>query len=160
MARKRKHSRRKSSHRRRKIGAIGGGMATALQMIAGGVAAQFAGKLVDRLPFVKDQSEKTKGLIKGALPIALGMALPKLVKGSGHIGAGMVVGGGMKLVQSVVPAIGQIGVDYYANKPVPVISGYQTNTAGNYIAGYQTNTAGNYIAGLNKVAAIIEAADK
>jgi hypothetical protein len=160
MARKRKQSRRKSSHRRRKVGAIGSGMASALQMIAGGVAAQFAGKLVDRLPFVKDQSEKTKGLIKGALPIALGMYLPKLIKGSGQIGAGMVVGGGIKLVQSVVPQIGAVGMDYYANKPTPIISGYQTATPGNYIAGYQTATPGNYIAGLNKVAAIIEAADQ
>lgn len=159
MARKRKHSRRKASSRRRKIGAIGGGMSVALQMIAGGVAAQFAGKLVDRLPFVKDQSEKTKGLIKGALPIALGMALPKFAKGTQHIGAGMVVGGGIKLVQSVVPQIGAVGMDYYANKPVPVISGYSTGTPGNYIAGYGTGTPGNYIAGLNKVAAIIDAAE-
>jgi hypothetical protein len=157
MARRKKHAKRKSS-RRRRVGAIGGGMATALQMIAGGVAAQFAGKLVERLPFVKDQSEKTKGLIKGALPIALGMALPKFIKGSGHIGAGMIVGGGIKLVQSVVPQIGAVGMDYYANKPTPIISGYQTATPGNYIAGYQTATPGNYIAGLNKVGAIIEAA--
>jgi hypothetical protein len=157
MARRKKHAKRKSS-RRRRVGAIGGGMATALQMIAGGVAAQFAGKLVERLPFVKDQSEKTKGLIKGALPIALGMALPKFIKGSGHIGAGMIVGGGIKLVQSVVPQIGAVGMDYYANKPTPIISGYGTGTPGNYIAGYGTGTPGNYIAGLNKVGAIIDAA--
>jgi hypothetical protein len=157
MARRKKHAKRKSSLRPR-VGAIGGGMATALQMIAGGVAAQFAGKLVERLPFVKDQSEKTKGLIKGALPIALGMALPKFIKGSGHIGAGMVVGGGIKLVQSVVPQIGAVGMDYYANKPTPVIAGYGTGTPGNYIAGYGTGTPGNYIAGLNVVGAMIDAA--
>jgi hypothetical protein len=115
--------------------------------------------LVDRLPFVKDQSEKTKGLIKAALPIGLGMALPRFIKGSGHIGAGMVVGGGIKLVQSFVPQIGAVGMDYYANKPTPVISGYGTGTAGNYIAGYGTQTPGNYIAGLHKVGAIIEAAE-
>jgi hypothetical protein len=155
----RKKSRKKVSHRRRRrVGAISGGMSNTFQLIAGGVASVFAGKLVDMLPVIKDQPEKTKNIVKAVLPIGVGMALPKLVRGSGMIGSGMIVGGGIKLVGTLAPKL--IGaVDYYANKPTPAISGYQTNTAGNYISGFQTNTAGNYIAGLNKVAAIIEAAD-
>lgn len=152
MAKKRKA--KKVHHRRRKVGAMGGKMGQFLQMVAGGVAAQFSGKLVDKLPFVKDQSETVKGYVKAGLPIALGYALPKIVKGTEYIGSGMIVGGGIKLVQTVVPKIGEI-TDFYANKPAPRINGYATQS-GNYIAGYQTNTAGNYIAGMNLVGAAME----
>ena len=151
---KRKKAKKSSYRRRRKVGAMGGKVGQFLQMVVGGVAAQYSGKLVNVIPFVKDQSEQVKGYIKGALPIAIGYGLPKVVKGTEYIGAGMIVGGGIKLVQTVVPAIGQMA-DFYSNKPVPKISGYQTQ-AGNYIAGYQTNTAGNYIAGMNFVGAAME----
>lgn len=151
---KRRKAKKVTRHKRRKVGAMGGKVGQFLQMVAGGVAAQFSGKLVDKLPFVKDQSETVKGYVKAGLPIALGYGLPKMIKGTEYIGAGMIVGGGIKLVQTVVPAIGQMS-DFYSNKPVPKISGYQTG-AGNYIAGYQTNTAGNYIAGMNFVGAAME----
>jgi hypothetical protein len=150
---KRKKAKKVSYRRRRKVGAMGGKVGQFLQMVVGGVAAQYSGKLVDKLPFVKDQSETVKGYVKAGLPIALGYGLPKLVKGTEYIGAGMIVGGGIKLVQTVVPAIG--AMDFYSNKPVPKISGYQTQP-GNYVAGYQTNTAGNYIAGMNFVGAVME----
>ena len=151
---KRRKSKKVSHRRRRKVGAMGGKVGQFLQMVVGGVAAQYSGKLVNVIPFVKDQSEQVKGYIKGALPIAIGYGLPKVVKGTEYIGAGMIVGGGIKLVQTVVPTIGQM-TDFYSNKPVSKISGYQTQ-AGNYIAGYQTNTAGNYIAGMNFVGAAME----
>jgi hypothetical protein len=151
---KRKKAKKVSYRRRRKVGAMGGKVGQFLQMVVGGVAAQYSGKLVNVIPFVKDQSETVKGYIKGALPIAIGYGLPKMVKGTEYIGAGMIVGGGIKLVQTVVPAIGQMA-DFYSNKAVPKINGYQTQ-AGNYIAGYQTNTAGNYIAGMNFVGAAME----
>jgi hypothetical protein len=151
---KRKKAKKSSPRRRRKVGAMGGKVGQFLQMVVGGVAAQYSGKLVDKLPFVKDQSEMVKGYVKAALPIALGYGLPKVVKGTEYIGAGMIVGGGIKLVQTVVPAIGQMA-NFYSNKPVSKINGYQTQ-AGNYIAGYQTNTAGNYIAGMNFVGAAME----
>ena len=150
---KRRKSKKVSHRRRRKVGAMGGKVGQFLQMVVGGVAAQYSGKLVDKLPFVKDQSETVKGYVKSALPIAIGYGLPKLVKGTDYIGAGMIVGGGIKLVQTVVPAIG--AMDFYSNKRVPKIGGYQTQ-AGNYISGYQTNTAGNYIAGMNFVGAAME----
>lgn len=151
---KRKKAKKVSHRRRRKVGAMGGKVGQFLQMVVGGVAAQYSGKLVNVIPFVKDQSETVKGYIKGALPIAIGYGLPKVVKGTEYIGAGMIVGGGIKLVQTVVPAIGQMA-DFYSNKPVQKINGYQTQP-GNYIAGYQTNTAGNYIAGMNFVGAAME----
>ena len=151
---KRKKAKKSSYRRRRKVGAMGGKVGQFLQMVVGGVAAQYSGKLVNVIPFVKDQSEQVKGYIKGALPIAIGYGLPKLVKGTDYIGAGMIVGGGIKLVQTVVPAIGQMA-DFYSNKPVSRINGYQTQQ-GNYISGYQTNTAGNYIAGMNFVGAAME----
>lgn len=131
---KRKKAKKVSRHKRRKVGAMGGKFGQFLQMVAGGVAAQFSGKLVDKIPFVKDQSEMVKGYVKAGLPIAIGYGLPKIIKGTEYIGSGMIVGGGIKLVQTVVPAIGGMS-DFYSNKPVPKISGYQTNTAGNYIAG-------------------------
>lgn len=143
-----------SPRKRKKIGAMGGKVGQFLQMVVGGVAAQYSGKLVDKLPFVKDQSETVKGYVKAALPIAIGYGLPKVMRGTEYIGTGMIVGGGIKLVQTVVPAIGQMA-DFYSNKPVPKISGYQTQP-GNYIAGYQTNTAGNYIAGMNFVGAAMQ----
>ena len=154
MAKRRKAKR---SSRRRRIGAVRTGLMEVLQLTLGGVASQFAGKLVDMIPVVKDQSEMIKGAVKGALPIGLGMALPKLIKGSGAVGKGMIVGGGISLVRAVAPKF--VGaIDYYANKPVPKISGYNTGTAGNYISGYNTGTAGNYIAGMSLVGAVCEEA--
>lgn len=151
---KRKKAKKVPHRRRRKVGAMGGKLGQFVQMVAGGVAAQFSGKLVDKIPFVKDQSETIKGYVKAGLPIAAGYVLPKLIKGTEYIGAGMMVVGGVKVFQTVLPGIGGMP-DFYSNKQAPKISGYQTQ-AGNYISGYQTNTAGNYIAGMNFVGAALE----
>lgn len=153
MAKRRKA--KKSYRKSRRVGAVSSGLMEVAQLVLGGVASQFAGGLVEKLPFVKDQSEKVKGLIKGALPVALGMALPKMVKGTQAIGKGMIVGGGISLVRSTGLISGIGALDFYANKPTPKIAGYQTGTAGNYIAGYMPS-AGNYIAGLNVVGAVLE----
>ena len=122
MARRRK-AHKKVSHRRRKmsgIGAIGGTAMTGVYAIAGAAAAQFVAKM---LPATMDEK------IKAAIPLAAGLFLPKLVKGSAGagLGAGMVAVGGLKLVQSfgVLNGIGAISplVDY----KTPLIGAYYEN---------------------------------
>jgi hypothetical protein len=150
MARK-KSSRMKKriTHHKRKhsMGAVEGGVMGFVGVIAGAVAAQFLGKAIDKaLPATME--DKTKKLIDGAAPIALGLFMPKIIKSNlgKNLGTGMIAAGGLKLVQSQVPKLaGMAGMDYYANKPVAKIAGYQTGS-GNYMAGFQT-PQGNYIAG-------------
>lgn len=149
MARRKKHAKKRVSRRRRhSMGAVKGGIMTAVGVIAGAVAAQALGKAINKaLP--ASVSDKAKSLIDGAAPIALGMFMPKLIKSDlgKNLGTGMIAAGGLKLVQSQIPALGRMaGMDYYANKPVAKIAGYQTGS-GNFIAGYQT-PQGNYIAGI------------
>jgi hypothetical protein len=136
--RRRKHAKKRSTHRRRrKIGAIEGGVLMgAVGVIAGAVAAQQLSKYVSKaIPSTMDS--KVSGIISGAAPIALGLFMPKLIKSNlgKNLGTGMIAGGGLQLVKSAVPSLAGIGMNYYANKQAPSIAGYQTGTQGNYIAG-------------------------
>ena len=148
---RRKHHAKKRVHRRRKhsMSGVKGGIMSAVTVIAGAVAAQALGKFVDKM-LPATTSAGTKTLIDGAAPIALGLILPKVIKSDlgKNLGTGMIAVGGLKLAQSALPTLAGIGaMDFYANKPVAKIAGYQT-ASGNYMAGYQTATAGNYIAGI------------
>lgn len=150
MARRKKHhAKRKVSHRRRhSMSGVKGGIMSAVTVIAGAVAAQALGKFVDKM-LPATTSAGTKTLIDGAAPIALGLILPKVIKSDlgKNLGTGMIAVGGLKLAQSALPTLSGIGaMDFYANKPVAKIAGYQTAT-GNYMAGYATGS-GNYIAGI------------
>jgi len=102
--------RRRSYSRRGRMGAIPGGMEAPLAMIGGAVLGRF---IVNK--FLTGQNET----IKGAVQVGLGYVASTYGK-SGMIsnaGAGMIVGGGLSIVKSVVPGI--IG----AEDDVLVISG-------------------------------------
>ena len=79
------------------------------------------------------------GTLANAAPIAVGLYFPKLLKGAAgvNIGTGMIVAGGLGLVQStgVLAGVGNV----YANMPVKNIAGYQGASAGTYIAGIRNS---------------------
>jgi len=106
---RRKSYKRKSAPRRRRnmsgIGAVGSTAMSVAYTIAGGVAAQLVSK------FVPVANEK----IKAAIPVAVGLVLPRFVKGAAGQGLanGMIAVGGIKLVQSfgVLNGIGAVASD-------------------------------------------------
>ena len=128
MARRKKSSRKKTTYRRRKmsgIGAVGEMASNVLYAVAGGV---MAGAVVKYLPSTLNDK------IKAAVPVAVGLLLPRFVKGNAGagIGTGMVAVGGLKLFSSLVPnlAIGQIDMPGYQ---VPAISGYSNMSNSSYL---------------------------
>jgi len=140
MARRKSHAKRHHTKRRRHsaMHGIGGSVASAAYIAGGAVLATIINqKLVS--PMLDKQatmSANTKNIITGALPIALGIFTPKFVKGTtgANLGSGMIAVGAMNLVK-VTGLISGIGANYYGNKPVRNIAGYQGATAGTYIAG-------------------------
>ena len=116
---RRRKAARKSPRRRRMsgMGKVGGAASTVLYTVAGAAAAQLVGKF---LPAATNEK------IKAAVPVAVGLFLPKFVKGAAGQGlaAGMIAVGGLKLVQSfgVLNGIGAFAsnVDYKA----PQIAAY------------------------------------
>jgi hypothetical protein len=87
------------------IGAVGSTAMSVAYTIAGGVAAQLVSK------FVPIANEK----IKAAIPVAVGLVLPRFVNGAAGQGLayGMVAVGGIKLIQSfgVLNGIGAVASD-------------------------------------------------
>lgn len=106
---RRKSYKRKSAPRRRRrmsgIGAVGSTAMSVAYTIAGGVAAQL---VASKLPIANEK-------IKAAIPVAVGLLLPRFVKGAAGQGLanGMVAVGGIKLVQSfgVLNGIGAVASD-------------------------------------------------
>lgn len=115
--RRKSHKRKHAPRRRRKMSGIGAVGSTAMSVaytIAGGVAAQLVSK------YVPLQNEK----IKAAIPVAVGLFLPKVVKGAAGQGLanGMIAVGGIKLIQSfgVLNGIGAVASD--SNYSTPMIA--------------------------------------
>jgi hypothetical protein len=116
--RRRKAAKRSPRRRRMSgIGKVGGAASTVLYTVAGAAAAQLVGKF---LPAA------TNDKIKAAVPVAVGLFLPKFVKGAAGQGlaAGMIAVGGLKLVQSfgVLNGIGAMSND--ADYKAPLIAAY------------------------------------
>ena len=143
MARRKSHAKKRHHTKRRRHGAmhgIGGSLMSAAYIAGGAVLATVINqKLVS--PMLDKQatmSANTKNLITGALPIALGIFTPKFVKGAtgANLGSGMIAVGAINLVKTTGLINGmRMGADYYGNKPVANIAGYQGASAGTYIAG-------------------------
>jgi hypothetical protein len=140
MARRKSHAKRHHTKRRRHsaMHGIGGSVASAAYIAGGAVLAtiinqKLVGPMLDKQATM---SANTKNIITGALPIALGIFTPKFVKGAtgANLGSGMIAVGAMNLVKTT-GLISGIGANYYGNKPVRNIAGYQGATAGTYIAG-------------------------
>lgn len=113
--RRKSHKRKHAPRRRRKMSGIGAVGSTAMSVaytIAGGVAAQLVSK------YVPLQNEK----IKAAIPVAVGLFLPKVVKGAAGQGLanGMIAVGGIKLIQSfgVLNGIGAVASDTAYSTPM------------------------------------------
>ena len=112
--RRRKAAKKRSPRRRRMsgIGKVGGAATTVLYTVAGAAAAQLVGKF---LPAATNEK------IKAAVPVAVGLFLPKFVKGAAGQGlaAGMIAVGGLKLVQSfgVLNGIGEMASDVFYKAP-------------------------------------------
>jgi hypothetical protein len=138
MRRRKSHSKKRSPRRRRSMGGIkAAGMSSALYTIAGAAAAAAVTK------FVPIANEK----IKAAVPLAVGLFLPKFIKGNAGQGlaAGMVAVGGLKLVQSFGVLNGVGGVDG-PNYSVPAISAVY-NRSGLVDSSYMTPA----IAGMDEI---------
>jgi hypothetical protein len=135
MARRKKQVKRRST--RRRMGATKSGLMSALYLVGGAAIAQGVTKLVDKAMASSSMSDMTKKAISGAAPIIAGYFTPKFIKGDvgAKLGAGMIAVGGLKLVQSTGVLSGIGAMNYYSNKPVSAIAGYQGASAGTYIAG-------------------------
>jgi hypothetical protein len=100
------------------VGAMGSQVTSAIYTIAGAVA---AGAVAKFLPATMNDK------LKAAVPVVVGIMLPKYLKGNigQGVGAGMVAAGGLKLVQS----FGILnGIGAYAGYQVPQIAAaYNTN---------------------------------
>jgi hypothetical protein len=141
MARRKSHAKKRHHTKRRRHSAmhgIGGSVASVAYIAGGAVLATIINqKLVSpMLDKSATMSASTKNIITGALPIALGIFTPKFVKGAtgANLGSGMIAVGAMNLVKTT-GLISGIGANYYGNKPVANIAGYQGASAGTYIAG-------------------------
>ena len=127
---RRKRATKKSSYRRRRmsgVGAMGSQITGALYTIAGAVA---AGAVTKFLPATMNEK------LKSAVPVVVGIMLPKYLKGNigAGVGAGMVAAGGLKLVQS----FGILnGIGGYAGYQVPQVAG-NYNNAGLMDTSYMT----------------------
>ena len=141
MARRKSHAKKRHHTKRRRHSAmhgIGGSVASAAYIAGGAVLAtiinqKLVGPMLDKQATM---SANTKNIITGALPIALGIFTPKFIKGAtgSNLGSGMIAVGAMNLVKTT-GLISGIGANYYGNKPVANIAGYQGASAGTYIAG-------------------------
>ena len=114
--RRKSHKKKHHAQRRRRrmsgIGAVGSTAMSVAYTIAGGVAAQL---VASKLPIANDK-------IKAAIPVALGLVLPRFVKGAAGQGLanGMIAVGGIKLVQSfgVLNGIGAVASDTAYSTPM------------------------------------------
>lgn len=142
MARKKTHKKPVQHRRRRRMGGIGavkGSAMTAVYAVAGAAAAQLLTKV---LPSTLDAR------ISAAAPVAIGLFLPKLIKGDAGkgIATGMIAVGGLKLVQSfgVLNGIGEVSSN--VNYSTPLI-GATYNRSGLVDRSYSTPA----IAGMDEI---------
>ena len=130
MARRKRATKKRTTRRRRMsgVGAMGSQITGALYTIAGAVA---AGAVTKFLPATMNEK------LKAAVPVVVGIMLPKYLKGNigQGVGAGMVAAGGLKLVQSFGILNGIAGG--YAGYQIPAVSG-SYNNAGLVDTSYMT----------------------
>jgi len=100
MARRKKHTKKHATHRRRskRMSGVSSGITDALLAIGGGVAARFVSNTINGTSL----SDGYKKYLAAGAPIAVGLLLPRFIKNPmvHAIGAGMVTVGGLELVQS------------------------------------------------------------
>lgn len=137
MARKRKA--KKVSHRKtrkRSMHGVGGMITDSLLTIGGGIIGQYASGLAATLLSKSSMSEKNKTYISAAVPVAVGIVLPKIIKNPmvKNLSTGMLVIGGVKLVQST-------GVISGIYSPAMVALGPSVQNTRGVVAGMSTRRA-------------------
>jgi len=140
--RKKKHTTKKHHVKRRSkrsMGAISGGMSTALFTILGGVAARFVTNSLNSTTAIPDSYKK---YVAAGAPILAGYFLPKFVKSEigKNLGTGMIAVGGLELVQASGALAGLPIVAGYCGTGMGMAPSLQ-NTRG-VIAGMSTKQAG------------------
>jgi hypothetical protein len=132
MARRKKHTKKHTTHRRRskRMGAVSmkGGLSSALFTIVGGVAARFVSNTINGTSL----NDSYKKYVASVAPIAVGLFLPKFIKSDmgKALGNGMIAVGGLGLVQSTgvlsgMPMIAKryMGLAPSTNNPRGVVAG-------------------------------------
>jgi len=132
MARRKKHTKKHTTHRRRskRMGAVAmkGGLSSALFTIVGGVAARFVSNTINGTTL----NDSYKKYVASVAPIAVGLFLPKFIKSDmgKALGNGMIAVGGLGLVQSTgvlsgMPVIAKryMGLAPSTNNPRGVVAG-------------------------------------
>jgi hypothetical protein len=130
MARRKKHTKKHATHRRRskRMGAAGSTLTNALFTIAGGVAARFVSNTINGTKL----NDSYKKYVASVAPIAVGIFLPKFIKSEigKALGTGMIAVGGLGLVQSTgvlsgMPMIAKhyMGLAPSTNNPRGVVAG-------------------------------------
>ena len=132
MARRKKHTKKHTTHRRRskRMGAVSmkGGLSSALFTIVGGVAARFVSNTINGTSL----NDSYKKYVASVAPIAVGLFLPKFIKSDmgKALGNGMIAVGGLGLVQSTgvlsgLPVIAKryMGLAPSTNNPRGVVAG-------------------------------------
>lgn len=132
MARRKKHTKKHTTHRRRskRMGVVSmkGGLSSALFTIVGGVAARFVSNTINGTSL----NDSYKKYVASVAPIAVGLFLPKFIKSDmgKALGNGMIAVGGLGLVQSTgvlsgMPSIARhyMGLAPTTNNPRGVIAG-------------------------------------
>ena len=140
--RRRKHTTKKTHTKRRKsrgMGAISGGMSTALFTILGGVAARFVTNALNSTSAIP---ATYKSYVAAGAPILAGYFLPKVIKSEmgKNLGTGMIAVGGLELVQATGALAGLPIVAGYCGTGMGLAPSIQ-NTRG-VIAGMSTKQAG------------------
>lgn len=136
MARRKKHTKKHTTHRRRskRIGGVSmkGGLSSALFTIVGGVAARFVSNAINGTSL----NDSYKKYVASVAPIAVGLFLPKFIKSDmgKALGNGMIAVGGLGLVQSTgvlsgMPMIAKryMGLAPSTNNPRGVVAGMDMN---------------------------------
>lgn len=141
MARKKRKS--AAPRRRRKMGAVGGkklDIMAAVGTIAGAVAGRYLVKAVN--------VGNVKPALKNAAVVAIGLFLPKFVKGAtgAAVGAGMVAAGGIGIASELLPKIA--GMDSMEELEFPMIMNGTEDGELSLIAGDDSNV----MAGLSVIA--------
>ncbi len=139
MARRKRHT-KKVSHRKhskkRGMHGISGMITDSLLTIGGGILGQYASSFATSQLSKSTMSEKNKAYIAAAVPVAVGLALPKIIKSpmAKNIGTGMLVIGGVKLAQST-------GVISGIYSPAMVALGPSVQNTRGVVAGLSTRKA-------------------
>ena len=115
---------------------VGGMITDSLLTIGGGILGQYASSFASTQLSKSSMSEKNKAYISAAVPVAVGLVLPKIIKNPmvKNLSTGMLVIGGVKLVQST-------GVISGIYSPAMVALGPSVQNTRGVVAGMSTRRA-------------------